>query len=308
MDSYLELARQVLKASRRPMTAKKMLDAAYRAGIVPSHLFGRTQEKTLQARLSEDILEHRDTSLFFRTEPGVFFLSELIPDPEVPDKFKERFPARRRTRDLLTEPFLAIDADFVRDLGRNLPKEWSSLVRTAEDRGAIHYFEANGKPAAALAVWTFSLVRRGNLVLSYRSGRYREDRDSFANRRTIGFPGVVRFSDYTLFSNGDYGASENSLAAISSDLDISPTVFHTESIEPPRPISAFIVDREPGQSVLMIVMDWTCPRWFEPTTRRLSLNDPLWMDATLPLNNVDDFEPWSVSALGAVRETLDEQT
>ena len=100
MDSYLKIAEVVLRSAHRPMSAKAILDVAYKAGVVPTHLYGKTQKKTLQARLSEDILRHRDTSLFYRTEPGQFFLSEFLSDPTIPDDYKVPFPARRRTRDL----------------------------------------------------------------------------------------------------------------------------------------------------------------------------------------------------------------
>ncbi len=74
MDAYLHIAEEVLRLERRPMSARAMLVAAYRHNIVPSHLFGRTQHKTLGARLSKDILERREKSAFFRTAPGRFFL------------------------------------------------------------------------------------------------------------------------------------------------------------------------------------------------------------------------------------------
>jgi hypothetical protein len=47
-------------------------------------------------------------------------------------------------------------------------------------------------------------------------------------------------------------------------------------------------------------MDWVCPEWFEPTTRRLSINDPSWMNMRVKPNNLEDFEPWTLAALDAV--------
>ncbi len=84
MELYLDIARTVLQAARRPLNAKAMLEMAYEAGVVPPHLHGRTQQKTLQARLSEDILHHREKSAFYRTEPGQFALKIFLDDPDVP--------------------------------------------------------------------------------------------------------------------------------------------------------------------------------------------------------------------------------
>jgi hypothetical protein len=277
------------------MTAAGILEAAYAASIVPKHLHGKTQVKTLQARLSEDVLRSQ-YSAFFRTEPGYFFLNELVSDPAVPGRYKEKFEARRRTRDLHVAPFLAIDAEYVAGCGKDLLNDWRGFMKTAESCDAIHYLQSRNEADEALIVWTFSVVRRGAEVLSYRTGRYRSDMDSFANKRTIGFPGVVSFFDCTLFSDGDYGAKENALGAILSDLDISAVAVHGEKLPDPEPRFVMRVPRGNGQDVLLIVMDWTCPAWFEPTTRRLSLNDPCWLDLRSH-NHLDDFEPWTKATL-----------
>ena len=74
MNSYLQMSRSVLSKSRSAMSAREILDAAYRLQLVPEHLFGKTQYKTLHARLSEDILRNRNNSVFTRTAPGRFAL------------------------------------------------------------------------------------------------------------------------------------------------------------------------------------------------------------------------------------------
>ncbi|WP_170546392.1 HTH domain-containing protein [Ruegeria arenilitoris] len=297
MDSYLDIAHKVLRASRRPMSAKGILNAAYRAQIVPEHLRGKTQHKTLQARLSEDILHHRSTSLFYRTEPGKFFLSELMSDPDIPDKFKEIFPARRRTRDLQNDNALGISRKFLKNW-RNTTgnSDIVEMLAEAERQEAIRYLPQSGNSEYA-TVWTFSLVRRNDEVLSYRIGRYRDDREAFANKRTIGFPGAVTISDRSLFSQEDYGATENAFRVLLLDLDLSSQSFLEENPKKPSPLFVFETEGDDGVSVLLIVLEWICPDWFEPTTRKLSLNDPCWLNFSVQPNNIDDFEPWSKTTL-----------
>lgn len=297
MDSYLDIAHKVLRASRRPMSAKGILNAAYRAHIVPEHLRGKTQHKTLQARLSEDILHRRSSSLFYRTEPGLFFLCELISDPNIPEKFKEVFPARRRTRDLQNENALGISRDFLRRW-REGADGWDlvEMLADAERHEAVRYLPQSGDAEYA-TLWTFSLVRRNDEVLSYRVGRYRDDREAFANKRTIGFPGAVTVSDRSLFSQDDYGATENALRVLLLDLDLSSQSFLNEKLTKPSPLFTFEAEGDDGVTVLLVVLEWTCPDWFEPTTRKLSLNDPCWLDLSVQPNNIDDFEPWSKTTL-----------
>jgi hypothetical protein len=43
------------------------------------------------------------------------------------------------------------------------------------------------------------------------------------------------------------------------------------------------------------------PGLVEPTTRRLSLNDPRWLDLSSS-NDIDDFEPWTKATLDALDE------
>lgn len=302
MDSYLEIAQRVLRAARRPMSAKGILDAAYRAEIVPEHLKGRTQHKTLQARLSEDILHHKNASLFYRTEPGVFFLSELISAPDVPEKFKEKFPARRRTRDLERDSPLAISRAFLKKWKQHISSSSvDGVFRAAEEQDAVRYLPSHYSGDYA-AVWTFSLVRRHHHLLSYRIGRYRDDRDAFANKRTIGFPGLMTATDRSLFSQVDYGAAENALSVLLLDLDLSSQSFPNSEPNRPEPIFAFEAEGGDGITVLLVVLEWVCPDWFEPTTRRLSLNDPHWLDLSMQPNNLEDFEPWSKTAFCQVVE------
>lgn len=301
MDSYLEIAAKVLRASKRPMSARAIISAAYRAGIVPDHLYGQTQYKTLQARLSEEILYNRQNSLFYRTEPGVFFLSELISDPAVPEKYKRAFPARRRTRDLLNKPSLAMSRWYVVSHRFHQFQNWHDLVRDAEEQDALKYVDPKNAGDDYAIVWSFSLVRRAHSVLSYRVGRYRDDRDQFANRRTIGFPGIVGFQDHTLFSEGDYGAAEGALDALLTDLDLSLRTFTNDGqIELPSSTHVLTIDEDRSKPIVLLIMEWKCPDWFEPTTRRLSLNDVNWLDLSLRTNNIDDFEPWSRAALETI--------
>lgn len=296
MDSYLDIAHQVLSAARRPMSAKAILAAAHRAELVPLHLRGRTQVKTLQARLSEDILYRRSASRFFRTEPGQYFLCELISDPTIPEKFKERFPARRRTRDLQTTWPLAFEEWFVKQRIRTAEHApVDELLKEASALNAFKYLEKTAKSDETLTtVWTFSLVRRGTQLLSYRVGRYRDDREAFANKRSIGFPGAMTESDWTLFSKDDFGIRENAMSVLLMDLDLTPKTFPAEQFEAPEPLFVFESVGDNKARSILIVMLWSCPDWFEPTMRRLSLNDPAWLDAMVCPNNIDDFEPWSV--------------
>lgn len=298
MDSYLDIARIVLRARRRPMGAKAILAAARVADILPDHLYGKTQQKTLQARLSEDILHNRESSIFYRTMPGQFALKEFLTDPEFPSKWKVEFPARRRTRDLKRPDSLAVPRAVVNTIKNTIisMSEFSELLGDFEAVVAMHPDEMAEREYCA--VWTFSIVQRVNEVLAYRIGRYRDDRDTFANRRSIGFPGTLAVEDASLFSTDSLGILDCAVSVLQQDLDLSMATFEqSEEYLPKVEYVTALPDLDNRLDVVIVAL-WECPDWFEPTTKRLSFNDPLWLSTGVLPNNIDDFEPWSARVLG----------
>lgn len=73
-NSYLELAERVLAGSDSPLAAAEIITETRKSGLLPRHLYGLRQDRTLQARLSEDIARFGERSRFFRTAPGRYFL------------------------------------------------------------------------------------------------------------------------------------------------------------------------------------------------------------------------------------------
>jgi hypothetical protein len=278
------------------MGAKAILDLAYDAGVVPHHLHGKTQEKTLQARISEDILHHRANSVFFRTEPGQFFLTEFLKDESIPSEWKIPFPARRRTRDLTRDYTLAIDQAFLSEFSER-SMDVGEFLAAADAANAVAYMHPNEMPGRGFcAVWTFSIVVKNDCALAYRVGRYRDDRDAYAQRRSIGFPGPLTVNDSSLFARDSIGAEECAISVLSQDLDLSYVSF--EGDDDARPVTNYLTVIGDNETVdVVIVITWPCPDWFEPTTRRLSLNDPHWLSLTVKHNDLDDFEPWSARIL-----------
>jgi hypothetical protein len=107
-SAYLQIAAEVLRSEKRPLSPRTIIAEAYKSGIVPTNLHGKAQHKTLGARISEDIISKREQSRFFRTSPGKYFLRDFLDDPGIPADFQRPFHARRRLRELMRGPTLAI--------------------------------------------------------------------------------------------------------------------------------------------------------------------------------------------------------
>jgi hypothetical protein len=301
LDVYLDIATTILRAEKRPLSSRAILAEAHRIGLVPPNLYGKAQHKTLHARLSEDIVNNREHSRFFRTAPGRFFLREFMDDASLPEDQRQPFPARRRIRDLARGPALAISSALLRRIVRTDKPITTAKILSLLRKDNYSYLNPKKKPPNAVFVWSFVCVCRGSEILTYRLGRYREDRDSFLHKRSIGFSTLVHIDEHTLFNVDDLGIVEAGLRATKIDLDIPASPPEAVHDLDKAALHKFLwVNREADAGDLLAVVSYRCPTWFEPIKRRLALNDLRWIDAS-GVNDIDDFDPWSRSVLEAHR-------
>jgi hypothetical protein len=300
LDAYLEIAQRVLREARVPLRPREILKRGLMTDVVPARLYGQTQHKTLQARLSEDILLRRERSAFFRTKPGYFFLREFLSDASIAHEHRTPIIARRRRRELAYPEALSFDKQALMHLPAGSFIEADQILSLLKAR-CYHYAQSSReKTADDVVVWAFTLVLRNNSVLTYRQGRYREDRDNFLQKRSIGFFAPVVHDDLTLFDQSDHGIVASGLRALNSDLDLGGQLEMTKAAD----LKFFVCTHEDDPPNLLGVVSFQCPEWFEPFTRRLAINDLNWHDLDLPINHLDDFDPWSQLVLERARRTL----
>ena len=121
-NSYLKIAADVLCVVRKPMSAKEIVGLAIERGMMPKHLYGKTPHKTMQARLSEDIVARQRASAFFRTGAGEFFLRSLQSDKSVPSEHKQEYIAPRRKLQLPREYILTTKSQlWEREFSKTIP-------------------------------------------------------------------------------------------------------------------------------------------------------------------------------------------
>ena len=295
MDSYLAIAEAVMRIARRPLTSREIVEVAYRHDLVPSRLFGRTQHKTVGARLSEDILARRERSLFYRSEPGRFFLREFLSDPTIPKEFRSPIVARRRQRELRRGAPLTVKRETAIASASAASSAADKLHAIAQTHGFYYIDPAlRSRRPDEVYVWSFVMFRRGKEVLTYRHGRYREGRDAFLRRRSIGFFTLVVDKDVELFDEGDHGIVSSGIRAIAFDLDLPHIVFSEEYYRSSTAVTDLVVAEDAhGRSDLLAVVSMDCPAYFEPLTRRLAINDLKWILLDVPINHIEDFDPWS---------------
>lgn len=292
MSSYLDIAEMVLTRRKRPMGPHAILKDAYLLDLMPGHLYGETQQKTLQARLSEDILHLKERSRFIRTEPGKFFLRSFLTDETIPAEFRKPMKARRRKRELTPDPVLCIAKDSLHKLSLKSEKKSFFIFEHLRETGELTYFKVKNTPADHVPVWCFAIFVREENVLSYRVGRYRAHDEYLTAKRTLGFTSLVTENQKTLFNRHDLGIVETGVMALAIDLDfpMGIEVLAAETSDTPAVVQVSI---DNDIEAVLLVIETGCPSWFEPTTRRLSMNDMQWIPFRVPPNHLDDFDPWT---------------
>ena len=293
-DAYLNLAEDVLAASGTPMRPRDILRVAYLNRLVPSHLHGATQHKTLHARLSEDVSTYREASRFYRTGPGVFFLRRLRNDA-MPVVGSEEFFAPPRKKELRRDWVMALRMSFGHS---NVAKQISlQTIKGELDDGKFGYFPYSvvRREGNLAVVHSFVVVFNGDDVLSYRTGRFYPSTDPLRGRRSVGVGGAVLIGEADLLYESMHGIVANGIAELGYAIGLPRRLAEVARYENQvRPVLAVAVpgsDSHPN--VLHVVMAYRCPPDFFPSKAAMSINDLRWLNAFNPTNNAEDFDATS---------------
>lgn len=273
------------------------MQSAVELDLVPEHTFGKTQHKTLQARLSEHILKFRDKSLVYRTSPGRFFLREFMDSGTIDPRYKVEFHARRRKKDLSNENVLVIPRNtldennisgFVND-----PREVLSLIKRTDAHYKVRKHAEEDFNIKQFV--TYVIVVKNDRVLSYRRGKFSNAGKELLQARSIGFGGHVSDLDADFLDRDTFGIKNNATRELLEELWLE----HDEQINLQRSetlqLLSFINvdDTQEARKHIACVLLYFCTPEFEPKKGELSINDLRWLDVTRRPNDLDDFELWS---------------
>ncbi len=180
----------VLSIAGRPLRPAEMLEEAWIRKLMPRHLFGLTQHKTLHARLSEDIVRLGENSRFCRTAPGTFFLRSSW-------HCKPKYVARRRKLDLNKTPILFVRTEswsnFVKNLNCSNPESVKRLLKSGEFR----YISSANK-------FRFEQYKPISCLI-YISSQHGPLYDKEVAKKSLVLTTSIRFDDYNLFSQHYWG-------------------------------------------------------------------------------------------------------
>ncbi len=292
---------------RRPLRPKEILDEAYLKKLVPWHLRGPRQDKTLHARLSEDIARNRANSRFFRTAAGVFFLRQFVDDETVPERDRTEYFAPPRRKELGKNAILFLELPGSSSVDREITAQLIEQTFGSGGYGYRSYADIADNPRLA-AVHSFVVVYRDNKVLSFRSGKFFPSTDPIYGKRSIGIGGTVFAHDVDMLFNSFYGIVSNGISELCYGIGLPRRLAERARYSNEvRPWIGCYHRRGSGQAaVVHVVMGYHCPDEFTPTKAALSLNDIRWVDATNPGNTLDDYDTTSrrLFARGHIRKMI----
>jgi hypothetical protein len=292
MDSYLTIAAKVLREARQPLSARQILRAAYRLQIVPANLHGKTQHKTLHARIAEDILHHRSKSQFVRTQPGRFFLRTLMAERATPSQFKREYIAPLRANQLRSFYVLCTDRTTLEAAqhqhGHFIRMDCLDARRFGhKSLATLHADKTTFHVKIVVMIW-----RDRHFLLKRTHSPFGDPISGYSSAGLIDF---VKREDRTLFSNDPYGLREAATRTLVEQLYLSHQEL--EALASPGVLQPlfFIVDvnNQKLRNAVAAVVICRCPEQFI-TARRFDRADGFqWHAIAARMNNLDHLDPWS---------------
>jgi HB1, ASXL, restriction endonuclease HTH domain len=291
MNSYLAFAREILLSVRQPLSAKEILKLAYRSDVVPIHLYGKTQHKTLQARLAEDIRRNAHKSAFIRTAPGMFFLREFFSDQKIPEGFKQEYKASRRLYEL--EHFECLFAKISNQEKQHETYTINKFTYFYES------FSHRNKNINDIPVCLFVVLKRGNYVISHRP--ISKMQDPIKVKKSVGFNTYVTSDDLDLFHSDNLGIEGAVKRVFVEELNALELINDPSSIDLniTKILNRLIVKNDGGKTsrLMLMIASVSFSNYFDPVDRAPHFREMQWVKFDHSLNDVNDIDIFSKEAL-----------
>lgn len=296
MNSYTTIAFQVLKESREALSADQILEIAYRLQLVPDDLFGKTQHKTLHARIAEDILHNRGDSLFARTAPGRFCLRQYLRDKIIGGEEQLEYLAPIRADQLKNFYVLCFERSYLENLA--ITNDIVTISDWAQERSSYQLLSAIEDDDAVLHVRVVIILTRNADVLVNRTASVFGD--PLDGTRSIGLVGFLKQDDPSLFEFGDFGLTNASRrilieqlyfpASAVDDLQLTQNIMNSNIVFDPKN-----KDLRSGAAAVMLL---ECPEGCAADKHLSSLEGVFWSSRIKGLNDLQSFDPWSKLIIG----------
>lgn len=298
--TYLWVAEQVLRKHGRPLNARALVNYGLEDGLFPATGLSHTPQKSMQARLSMDILNN-ENSTFVRTARGKFLLRDQLDSGAKGDDVELKiYTAERHVPSPSGEMVLCVPKAKYKNflgyqgvgfIGENNPLETLGESEFVYRQRAEAELDGDMKQ-----VITYTIIQHQSKILSFRRGLYNRAANFLRGAQCVGFGGHVNEDDQDLFSLSDHGIRRNAAREIAEELSLSsgPPQIDPEALEFLGVLnddSSDIGVRHMAVVLRYWVDDWS--EWRNVGKGEASINRLRWVDTKADAINLSDFEYWS---------------
>lgn len=224
---YLRVAQSILAQTIAPLSAREIVERGIEQGLFGDHTMGRTPEKSMQARLSMDILSKRDNSRFMRTSRGRFQLRPAGIVEHDESSNSEYFAEKRVLRTPQEEVLCVSESCYSRHLTfQGVDADATSILRLILTQDSVTYvprIEAEHRNDAKQFI-TYVFVQCANRLLYFKRSYLSRAAEFLRGSKCIGFGGHVTQADADLLSSADFGLSSCARRELSEELTLTPLV------------------------------------------------------------------------------------
>lgn len=296
--TYLWVAETVLRKHHRPLKAREIVNFGIEDGLFADREISKTPQKSMQARLSIDILEKGPESKFVRTGRGLFFLRELLHGLQHAEGAE--YTAIRRHPTPPSENVLTISRAGYKDV---LDFQGIDVLHVDRLRNLLSSEHLKYTPRTAAELdndckqfVTYTIIQSQTRILCFRRGQYNRAANFLRGALCIGFGGHVTENDLSIFSYQDQGIRATAAREIAEEirLKIGRPEIDPNAIE----VMGILNDdsSDVGLRHLGVVLRYWAPssaEWDNPLRGEASVNQLRWIDLSKPNLNLLDFEYWS---------------
>lgn len=264
---------------------------AYRLQVVPADLYGRTQHKTLHARLSEDIAAKRVRSPFVRVAPGRFLLRTLLADERIPEDQRREYSAPVRADQL--KRFYTLSLPRHRALAI-FSHQVTLNDLSAEPELSYRRYDKVERSADLLALRVLVVLRRAHQVFVRR--RRAEPDVLDIQPPSLAMVGFVKRNDFNLFSADDLGIREAALRTLNEQLILpiaAQDELAAENRHPPLHLAVGPAAPQCDVSAIVAIVLYSIPDTPLWDNILAEAKDFVWRESSFRVNDIDAFDQWS---------------
>lgn len=292
-DSYLDLARTILAARGMPLSAMDILAEARKYGVLPEHLHGRTMHKTLQARISEDIVSKRFRSSFYRTGPATFFLRDMAAGARIHESSWVEYIGTPRQKSLQRQRVLSLQISKSAGGVLSCPLVWL-VDEMSSERAVYLHRQAAQERADTFMVMTFSIIKKGNDIVCHRPGRFSEFSE-FKDKETAGFRSYISEFDIDLLNDDVVGVRRNSARELYRHISFQDKPLTDYEMFSRMDVCRSLIDFDRKLCAFVVFFDGSGLEFrLRMKAKALDINQARWVS----LDGVNYFDSWSQAAIG----------